>query len=137
MGSFPAWDSESGKPWERLRGGRHVVAPRGAVSESWVPAVEVAGHPVVEDAGADLEQQVGAAGSQSGPLLQPVRVAAFRGRQASPPGGRHAARRRPGHATRARDLAGASSPGTGDPARRAARAYQESDSLIYYAYYAC
>jgi hypothetical protein len=38
------------------RCGCHVIAPQGAVSESWVPAVEVAGQLVVEDAGADLEQ---------------------------------------------------------------------------------
>jgi len=50
-------------------------------------------------------------------------VLTFRWRQVSPPGGRHAAGRHPGHgggqgpgpATRARDLVGVSSPGTGRP----------------------
>jgi hypothetical protein len=43
----------------RLRGQLLVV---GGVGEVGVPAVEVVGEVVVEDSGADLEQQVGSAG---------------------------------------------------------------------------
>ena len=43
----------------RLRRERHGVQ---CPAEAGVPAVKVAGELVVEDAGADLEQEVGAAG---------------------------------------------------------------------------
>jgi hypothetical protein len=48
---------ESGTKWGRLRCERHGVQ---CPAEAGVPAVEVAGELVVEDAGADLEQEVGA-----------------------------------------------------------------------------
>jgi len=49
----------SGTNWGRSRGQRLSV---GGVGELGVPAVEVVGELVVEDTGADLQQQVGAAG---------------------------------------------------------------------------
>jgi len=51
--------SESRTNWGRSRGRRLSV---GGVGELGVPAVEVVGELVVEDTGADLQQQVGAAG---------------------------------------------------------------------------
>jgi hypothetical protein len=50
---------ESGTKWGRLHCERYGVQ---CPAEAWVPAVEVASELVVEDAGADLEQEVGAAG---------------------------------------------------------------------------
>jgi len=52
-------DYESGTSWGRSCGQRLSV---GGVGELGVPAVEVVGELVVEDTGADLQQQVGAAG---------------------------------------------------------------------------
>ena len=49
--------SESGTIWGRLRCERHGIR---SLVEAGVPAAEVAGELVVEDAGADLQQQVGA-----------------------------------------------------------------------------
>jgi hypothetical protein len=57
--SPPGHRSESGTKWGRLRGQLLVI---GGVGEVGVPAVEVVGEVVVEDSGADLEQQVGSAG---------------------------------------------------------------------------
>jgi len=54
-----AADMESGTKWGRLRGERYGVR---CPAEAGVPAVKVAGELVIEDAGADLEQEVGAAG---------------------------------------------------------------------------
>jgi len=54
-----AADKESGTNWGRSRGRRLSI---GGVGELGVPAVEVVGELVVEDTGADLQQQVGAAG---------------------------------------------------------------------------
>lgn len=47
---------ESGTKWGRLRG--EVVPVGRGVGESGVPAVEVAGELVIEDSGADLQQEV-------------------------------------------------------------------------------
>jgi len=51
-----AADMESGTKWGRLRGERYGVR---CPAEAGVPAVKVAGELVIEDAGADLEQEVG------------------------------------------------------------------------------
>jgi len=61
-----AADMESGTFRGRLRGERHEIQ---CPAEAGVPAVEVAGELVVEDTGADLEQEVGAAGRPAHLLL--------------------------------------------------------------------
>jgi len=93
--------------------GMGVIVGRGAGFLAAGAAAEVVTPAVVIAAG-------GGAGAVAAFVLT------FRWRQVSPPGGRHAAGRRPGHAggqrpgpaTRARDLVGVSSPGIADAPRR-------------------